>query len=165
MLLTGNYERSLDEKLRLALPRAIRESFRDTKQLVLTPGTDGSLSLFAGDAFGDLAGRLAVRSPAGRDVRAFSRLLYSQSHTVEIDAQWRIRVPGELAALANLDGSVMVLGVGDHVELWNKSRWEAYFSSLQQQYDQLAEAALSESVASPVSIEAVPESPRPLQPR
>src|SRR6476661_1912914 len=42
MLLTGTYERVLDEKLRLALPRTIRDVFRGVKQLVLTPGTDGS---------------------------------------------------------------------------------------------------------------------------
>src|SRR5881394_1480503 len=57
MLLTGNYERALDEKLRLALPRAIREALRGSKQLVLTPGTDGSLSLFPSDAFANVAQR------------------------------------------------------------------------------------------------------------
>ena len=59
----------------------------------------------------------------------FSRLLYAQSHSVEIDRQGRIRLPAELASMASLEGSVMVVGVGDHVELWNKSRWEAYFRS------------------------------------
>jgi len=165
MLLTGNYERSLDDKLRLALPRSIRDAFREARQLVLTPGTDESLSLFAGEEFANLAQRLAQRSPAGRDVRAFSRLLYAQSHSVEIDGQGRIRVPSELAALANLEGNVMVLGVGDHVEVWNKSKWEAYFSGIQQQYDQLAEAALSDSISSPTSAEPVIESVRPMQPR
>jgi MraZ protein len=165
MVLTGNYERALDDKLRLALPRAIREAFHGAKQLVLTPGTDGSLSLFAGEEFANLAQRLATRSPAGRNVRAFSRLLYAQSHSVEIDGQGRIRVPSELAALANIEGNVMVLGVGDHVEIWNKSRWEAYFSGLQQQYDQLAEAALSDSISAPTANEPVIEPVRPVQPR
>src|SRR4051794_29707592 len=73
MLLTGSYERSLDEKLRLALPKPLREALRAVKQLVITPGTDGSLSLFPGHAFADLAARLAARSPAGREVRAYSR--------------------------------------------------------------------------------------------
>jgi len=165
MVLTGTFERTLDDKLRLALPRTVREALRGSKQLVLTPGTDGSLSLFGDGAFANLAERLATRSPTGREVRAFSRLLYAQSHSVEIDAQGRIRLPSELASLANLDGSVMVLGVGDHVELWNKSRWESYFSEVQQQYDQLAETALSESTAPPVSVELATESTRPLKPR
>jgi DNA-binding transcriptional regulator/RsmH inhibitor MraZ len=58
-----------------------------------------------------------------------------------------------------------VLGVGDHVELWNKSRWEAYLADLQPRYDQLAEAALSEREAaaegqSPTEVET-----RMMQPR
>ena len=44
MLLTGAYERTIDEKLRLAMPKPFREAFEDDSQLVLTPGTDGSLS-------------------------------------------------------------------------------------------------------------------------
>src|SRR5262245_40755648 len=147
MLLTGTYERSLDEKLRLALPKPHREVLGKSKQLVLTPGTDGSLSLFAVDEFAALAEKLASRSPAGRDVRAFSRLLYAQSHSVELDSQGRVRLPAELARLAHLEGDVVLLGVGDRVELWNKSKWEAYLADLQPQYDQLAEAALSDTPA------------------
>jgi MraZ protein len=144
MLLTGNYERSLDDKLRLALPKRLRDLLVGQDQLVLTPGTDGSLALFPPAAFAALAEKLAARSPAGQDVRAFSRLLYAQSHSVDIDSQGRIRLPVELAQLAGLEGDVVLLGVGDRIEMWNKSRWEAYLAALQPQYDQLAEAALSD---------------------
>src|SRR5262245_17755684 len=111
MLLTGTYERTLDEKLRLALPKSLREVLHNEKQLVLTPGTDGSLSLFPGPAFAALAEKLAARSPTGQEVRAFSRLLYSQSHALEIDSQGRIRLPAELSRLAGLGGQVVLLGV------------------------------------------------------
>jgi transcriptional regulator MraZ len=164
MLLTGNFERILDEKLRLALPKQLREPLAAAGQLLLTPGTDGSLAIFPLHAFAALAEKLAARSPTGQDVRAFSRLLYSQSHTVEIDSQGRIRLPVELARLAALEGDVMLLGVGDRVELWNKSRWEAYFADLAPRYDQLAEAALSEGAAGGAAVP-VAESRRPLQPR
>jgi MraZ protein len=166
LLLTGTYERTLDEKLRLAFPRTLREVLVAEKQLVLTPGTDGSLSLFPGSGFSALAEKLASRSPTGQEVRAFSRLLYAQSHSVELDSQGRIRLPAELARLANLDGEVVLLGVGDRVELWNKSRWEAYLAELQPQYDRLAEAALSEKPSPLISNQAGAELVgRPLQPR
>ena len=166
MLLTGTYERTLDEKLRLALPKTLREVLTTDKQLVLTPGTDGSLSLFPGHAFAALAERLASRSPTGHEVRAFSRLLYAQSHSVEVDSQGRIRLPADLARMANLDGDVVLLGVGDHVELWNKLRWEAYLTELQPQYDQLAETALSERPAARATFEPATDSAiRPMQPR
>jgi MraZ protein len=166
MLLTGTYERALDEKLRLALPKPLREALAEETQLVLTPGTDGSLSLFPGRALADLAEKLAARSPTGRDVRAFSRLLYAQSQSVEVDSQGRIRLSPELVRWARLEGDVILLGVGDRVELWNKSRWEAYLHELQPRYDQLAESALSERPPVPDHAQAMAEPvPRPRQPR
>src|SRR5437764_2071329 len=165
MLLTGAYERTIDEKLRLAMPKPFREAMEDQRQLVLTPGTDGSLSLFPGDTFSGLAGQLAARSPSGQEVRALSRLLYAQSHSVELDSQGRIRLPAELAKLGNLEGDVVVLGVGDHVELWNKSRWEAYLADLQPRYDQLPEAALSEREAVSDGQPRIGAETRTMQPR
>ena len=73
-------------------------------------------------------------------------------------------MPAELARLAHLDDEVVLLGVGDRVELWNKSRWEAYLGDLQPRYDELAEAALSEKPA-PLISNAAEVVGRPLQPR
>lgn len=175
MLLTGSYERALDEKLRLALPKRLRDLLAGQGQLVLTPGTDGSLALFPQAAFAAMAALLAARSPTGQDVRAFSRLLYAQSHSVELDSQGRIRLPLELARLAGLAGEVVLLGVGDRVELWNKSRWEVYLAALQPRYDQLAERALNNAPAavpdsqadgrSESLVDVGQEAARPMQPR
>jgi MraZ protein len=174
MLLTGTYERALDDKLRLALPKRLRELLAGQGQLVLTPGTDGSLALFPQAAFAAMAEKLASRSPTGQDVRAFSRLLYAQSHSVEVDSQGRMRLPVELARLAALEGEVVLLGVGDRVELWNKPRWERYLADLTPRYDQLAESALSSgppaplntvSPTTPTSAPNESEGVRPSQPR
>src|SRR5262245_26932660 len=145
MFLTGNFERSLDEKLRLALPKRFRELFDSEGPLVVTIGTDNSLAVFSRSAFAAFAQKLASRSPAGHDVRAFSRLLLAQSHSVELDSQGRIRLPAELARIAGLERDVVLLGVGDHMELWNKSRWEAYLAEFAPRYDELAESALGDA--------------------
>jgi MraZ protein len=171
MLLTGRYDRALDDKFRLALPKTFRDALATEKQLILTPGTDGSLSLFPGRAFSAYAEKLAARSPNGQDVRAYSRLLYAQSQTIEIDSQGRIRLSAELAELAQLEDAVVLIGVGDRVELWNKSRWEAYLAKLQPHYDELAESALSERATAPGRLPAADEAAveypatRPVQPR
>jgi MraZ protein len=166
MLLTGTFERSLDDKLRLALPKPLREALATEDQLVLTPGTDGSLALFPGSAFTSLAAKLAERSPTEPETRAFSRLLYAQSQSVEVDSQGRIRLSAELARLASLESDIVLIGVGDHVELWNKSRWEAYLTQLQPQYDQLAEIAFSDHpTAAGVAKPAGASFTKPVQPK
>jgi transcriptional regulator MraZ len=171
MLLTGTYERSLDEKQRLALPKRFRELIKsDGQPLFLTPGTDGSLALYAGSAFARMAERLAAQSPTAQDVRAFGRLLYAQSQSVELDGQGRFRVPPELARHAELGRECVLVGVGDHVELWDKGRWDAYLAQLQPRYDQLAESALSGVAPVQMSASAAgsvteEEVARPAQPR
>ncbi|MBU4270361.1 MAG: division/cell wall cluster transcriptional repressor MraZ [Planctomycetes bacterium] len=143
MLLTGVFSRSIDQKLRVALPRRLRETLEsDGRQaLYIAPGTDQSLALYTEDAFARLAERLAQSSPTRQDVRTFNRLFYARAQRVEWDSQGRVRVPPELAELARLEKEVVLLGVQDHVELWAAEHWESYLAERQSRYDEIAEAA------------------------
>ncbi len=109
--------------------------------LYLAPGTDGSLSLYPEEAFTRLADRLSESSPAGQDVRAFSRLFFAQAQRVEADSQGRFRVPPELFGQAGLKDEVVLIGVRDHIEIWEATRWDDYLSSKQANYDEIAEKA------------------------
>lgn len=151
MLLTGTFPRTIDEKQRLSIPKRLREAMQvdapeDSEEkiagvLYLAPGTDGSLALYTEEAFSRLADQLSASPPTGQDVRAFSRLFFSQAERVDVDRQGRIRIPPELARLAALDKDAVLVGVRDHLELWDKQRWDAYVAQQTAQYDQLAERA------------------------
>lgn len=142
MLLTGTFDRSLDEKLRLAIPKRIRDALgQPSGAIYVAPGTDGSLVLYPEGAFEQLAARLAAASPTQHDVRAFGRLFYGQAERVEPDRQGRIRLPARLAEAAGIRREAVLVGVGDHLELWDRQRLDAYLSEKTPQYDQIAEAA------------------------
>lgn len=143
MLLTGTFQRALDEKQRLALPRPVRDALGGPTSTVLyaAPGTDGSVSLYPESSFAQLAQQLESVSPTAYEVRAFSRLFYGQAQRVEIDRQGRIRIPQELVKLAGLERELVLVGVRDHLELWNKARWEEYIARQQASYDRIAELA------------------------
>ncbi len=123
MLLTGTFNRTLDEKLRVAIPKPMRDALPCPPGggVYVTPGTDGSLTLYTEAAFQSLGERLAQNPPTRQDVRAFSRLFYGQAQHADIDRQGRIRIPPELATLAKLQTEVVLVGVQDHVEIWRKS--------------------------------------------
>jgi MraZ protein len=150
MLLTGSFHRLLDEKLRFALPKPVRDAIgqADESVLYLAPGTDGSLALYPEESFARLASRLEHGSSDGRDVVAFSRLFYAQVQRVELDRQGRLRLPIELAELAGLRKEIVLLGVRDHLELWNRETWENYLQQTQPHYDELAARALAGGGAS-----------------
>lgn len=150
MLLTGTFQRAVDEKQRIAIPKPLREALgaTESKVLFVTPGTDGSLALYTEAALAKLADRLAAASPNGQDVRAFSRLFYARTQAVELDSQGRVRIPPELAQLAGLANEAVLLGVQDHLELWDKSRWEQYVTHQQSRFDDIAESAFQPARAS-----------------
>jgi MraZ protein len=143
MLLTGTYRRALDDKLRLAIPKPLREQLPANSPLYLTPGLDGCLAIYPQGAFAELADRLATSSPAAREVRDYSRLFFSQASTAMPDGQWRLRIPAELIKWAALEGETVVVGVRDHIEAWNGERWGQYVAQCDGHYEQLAEAALT----------------------
>ncbi|MBN1853705.1 MAG: division/cell wall cluster transcriptional repressor MraZ [Pirellulales bacterium] len=143
MLLTGTFERTLDDKLRFALPKSLREALGEfaVHPVYLAPGTDGSLALYPEESFARLAEKLADASPTAMDVQAYRRLFYSRAARAELDRQGRIRLPQDLAELANLEKEIVLLGVQDHIEVWNQGLWRTYLAGRQERYDQIAEAA------------------------
>ena len=149
MLLTGTFTRALDEKLRVAIPKQLRDDLPCPSGggLYVTPGTDGSLTVFTEAAFELLGQRLAQSPPTRQDVRAFSRLFYGQAQRVELDHQGRIRIPPELARLAKLQNEVVVVGVQDHLEIWALEPWQSYVVANQAHFDEIAETALGGGAA------------------
>jgi MraZ protein len=145
MLLTGAFSRSIDDKLRVAIPRRLREALAPGSQpaIYIAPGTDQSLAIYAEESLARLAERLAQASPTRQEVRTFSRLFYARAQRVELDSQGRVRIPPELAELARLEKEVVLLGVQDHVEIWPAQRWQAYLAERQGHYDEIAETAFS----------------------
>ena len=146
MLLTGTFVRSLDEKLRVALPKRLRDRLLEGHQqgLYLAPGTDGCLALYNERVLTELAERVATAAPNHEDVRAYGRLFYARAEPVELDGQGRLRIPVELARLAGLEAEVVLLGVQDHVEIWHRERWETYLNNQQPRFDEVAERAIPE---------------------
>ena len=145
MLLTGTFQRSLDEKQRVAIPKRIRNLLENTEStsLYLAPGVDGSIALYTETAFEKLADRLAAASPTGGEVLAFSRLFFANAQAVEMDAQGRVRIPSELSSLARLEQEIVLVGVRDHLEIWDLGRWQAYCEQRQPHYDEIAEQAFA----------------------
>ncbi|MCP4190280.1 MAG: division/cell wall cluster transcriptional repressor MraZ [Planctomycetaceae bacterium] len=146
MLLTGTFPRTIDEKQRIAIPKRLRDAFQQAAEtqavIYVAPGTDGSLALYTEASFSQLAEQLSASPQTGQDVRAFSRLFYSQAQRIELDRQGRLRIPPELVELAALAKEVVLVGVRDHLELWDRQRWQTYVLEKQNNYDRLAENAL-----------------------
>lgn len=144
MPLTGTFQRAIDEKQRIAVPKTLREGLDgdDAGEMYLAPGNEGCLSLYSRPGFERLASRLSHIPSGHSNVRNYLRLLYSQAERVVLDKQSRIRVPDRLAQLAGLARSVVLIGVHDHVEIWDQDRWDLFLDQNESQFDELTKQAL-----------------------
>lgn len=143
MALTGTWPRTLDDKGRLAVPKRVREDLggMDLKSLFLAPWTEKSLAVFTPKNFETLAQRFSEKSAGKSDVRNYMRLFYAKAEQLDVDSQGRIRIPDRLKAFAELEREVVLLGVNDHLEVWDAARWDAYVGQLNPQFDEIAEHA------------------------
>lgn len=143
MALTGTWPRTLDDKGRLAVPKRVREDLggMDLKSLFLAPWTEKSLAVFTPKNFETLAQRFSEKSAGKSDVRNYMRLFYAKAEQLDVDSQGRLRIPDRLKVFAELEREVVLLGVNDHLEVWDAARWDAYVGQLNPQFDEIAEHA------------------------
>ncbi len=145
MPLTGTFQRSLDDKQRLSLPKNFRDGLvsEESPALYLAPETDQSLSLFSAETFHRRAQRLEQDPSVQGRAKTYLRLYYSQAEQIEPDGQGRIRLPERLLKFAGIQQEVVLLGVNDHVELWDQLRWDAFLSEHGPAFDRLVGEAFS----------------------
>jgi MraZ protein len=141
MLLTGTHPRTLDDKKRVALPKRVREQVGEETQLFVTPGPDQSLWIYTKDELERLSSRLDQTSAMDVEGRKFRRLFFAQMEEVELDRSGRILIPDRLVQFAGLEHEVVLLGVRDHLEIWDAKRWQTFFDDNGPRFDKAAEEA------------------------
>jgi MraZ protein len=141
MLLTGTFPRTLDDKHRLALPRRVREQLGQPEQLFVTPGPDQCLWLYTQAGLERLAEKLDQSPATDAEARVFRRLYFAQTESVDVDRSGRILIPDRLTQFAGLQREVVLIGVRDHLELWDVQRWQQYLTQNAPRFDAVAEGA------------------------
>ncbi|MFM1803701.1 MAG: Transcriptional regulator MraZ [Planctomycetota bacterium] len=116
----GEYEHSLDAKQRLAIPAEIRDAWRPERHgeaFIAAPGQNGSLWLWPERKFEEQADRIESGLVTQEEVVRFNRDLFPRSARVPFDSAGRVRIPDRLLNDFGLSGTVVILGVRDHLEL------------------------------------------------
>jgi MraZ protein len=140
-LLTGTHPRTLDDKKRLALPRRVREQLGEPTTLFVTPGPDQCLWVYTQEGLERLAERLDQAPATDAEARVFRRLYFAQTEAVDVDKSGRVLIPERLVQFASLGHEVVLIGVRDHLELWDAGRWQQYLESNASRFDAVAEGA------------------------
>jgi MraZ protein len=137
-MLLGEYEHTIDEKNRLTLPAKFRQEFVDG--VVVTRGIDGCLNAYTrGDWQRLVEDRLRSLDTLNREVRLVQRFFFSGAVEAELDKQGRVMVPSALMESANLQREVVVAGVYDHLEIWDRTAWRDHLKEVEGSAESVAE--------------------------
>lgn len=125
----GQYTHSFDEKGRLTIPVKYREALR--AGAFVTQGFDRNLMVWTAAAFQQIYTQVNDLSITDPNARLLKRLIFSNAVQVEIDRVGRILIPQYLREAVNLDGSAIVVGVGDYFEIWADVHWQQQNNQMQ----------------------------------
>ena len=121
-MLLGEYEHTIDDKNRLTLPARFREAFGDG--VVVTRGLDTCLYVLTrGDWEQLVEDNLRPLDPLSREARELERYFFSAAAEANLDTQGRVMIPPPLAGYANLGREVVVAGVRNRLEIWDRDAW------------------------------------------
>ncbi len=122
--LLGTHGYSLDPKGRVSLPQKFREAFADG--VWLTVGQDRCLYCFPRAEWDRRSDEVASFPLSDNDGRAYARLFFGQSDEAKLDSQGRVTIPQRLRELVAIRKDVVVLGVRDRMEIWDRDTYERY---------------------------------------
>ena len=138
MAFRGHFEHSLDAKNRLAVPARFRAAF--SSGAVLSKDPETCVAVWTPETHESIIERaLGGLNPIGADYRRLSRFYQGNSFDIELDASGRVTLPPPLLAHSGIEKEVVVVGVGDHLEVWSKERWQEQQDALDAEIGEVTE--------------------------
>jgi MraZ protein len=137
----GIFHNSIDEKGRMSIPARFREQIQNnhTTPLVLTLGFDQCLFLYPSDTFAKIEEQLSSMDGLNSEVRQLQRTLMKATDEVDMDQQGRIVISPVLRKEAGLAKNVVIVGLLNRIEIWDKQKYESYHAQSSQSLELLGQ--------------------------
>jgi MraZ protein len=133
----GEFQHSIDEKGRLAIPRKFRKELDNGA--IVTRGLDSCLFVYPVKQWKVLAEKLAALPFSTSRNRKMQRFFLAGATDVEADGQGRVVLPEHLRAYAGIRKEVIVIGLFDRVEIWDVDAWNSHKAQTNKDADMIAE--------------------------
>lgn len=133
MVFYGEYVISITDGGRIVIPKKIRENLKG-EVFILTKGFDMCLSGYDKDDWERRTQELLHISLLDRENLDKKRTIFSGANYIGIDDQGRFVIPKALLEFIEVLGSVTIIGVGDHFEIWETKNWKKYLKDSQSKF-------------------------------
>ena len=152
--LSGEYECKLDPKGRLVLPAKIKANLpvASGNSVVLTRGFEPCLVLYPQVEWKVIYDKVAGLNEFNEEYRTFQRNFFRGNTEIELDSTGRFILPRTMVRYADIDKEVIVVGLGNRVEIWNPDKYEDFLIKDQQNFSQLAQKFLGDQPVTDTNI-------------
>jgi MraZ protein len=140
MYFVGVYELTIDSKNRLSIPHPVRSKINadsDGRAFYVVPGRRrGILAVYPEHYYERLRRFVPPEEQLSESTQAWRQFELSQSVLLDPDNQGRILIPERLLKWGKIQKQVTLIGVQDHLEIWNR---EEYGRFEQEHWDDYSE--------------------------
>jgi MraZ protein len=143
-MFTGEYNHSIDAKGRIVLPAKFREELGERFYITkgnITSKDNRNVCVYTEEAWHDYVEKLNSIPASDKLAIKFVRSITSGASICEPDKNGRVPIPQTLRDFACLDKDVVSIGLINRIEIWDKSKWDAYND------DNFDEAELDEALS------------------
>jgi MraZ protein len=139
----GSAEYSVDSKGRVAIPAKMRAALRpDAQDSFTLLRLDGALFLYPQDEWTRVEQQLDGLNAFRLEARQALRLLLQDADDAELDKQGRIMVARSHLDYAGIEDKAFILGMHNHIEVWEPSRYRTAMENVQAEAHRILEHAL-----------------------
>lgn len=131
----GEYQAKFSGVRRIILPRKLREQLQGTEKIILSRGLDQCIWGFDLNGWQQQANKQLEASIVDEQARDLRRYLFSAAEEAELDGQGRFIIPAALLRYANIENEVVIIGAGDHFEVWDLQRWKQLINRLEERIE------------------------------
>ncbi len=134
-MLMGEYYQNLDSKGRVNVPAKFRLDLGES--FVVSKGLEHCVSIYPKAEWERFQAELHTVPSSKR--RGLERFFFSGAEERSIDGQGRVLIPPQIREYAGLTNEIVVIGVSDKVEIWDREKWETYMNQPEFDADAIAE--------------------------
>lgn len=142
-MLIGEFHHNMDEKNRLVIPTKYREELGEA--FVITRGLENCLYAYSNEEWNKLVSKLSTLPFNKKDTRIFSRSFFSGASVCEFDKSGRINITSPLVSYAGLKTKCVIIGVNDHLEIWDEDSFNTFLSDNASSLEDIAENLFDEN--------------------
>ena len=107
---------------------------------MLTRGLDACIEAYPAEGWNELVeSNLSGLNPLSRETRVLERFYYTGAIEAQPDKQGRVMLPPALIDHGRLGREVVVVGMRDRLEIWDRAAWRAQLKEVMGSAEDVAE--------------------------